>query len=165
MTLSSTEKDKFQQKRQVRRSIKNYVCYIDLLVLLFLWQYLCPVVANQSKFHEDVMHEEDEKGGGEEGFVPLPTYLTYLSHVTPKYIWRNCCVTLLKCFYSYFSYTTHTFFLKPRPLHSPFTWPPPPILFLLYLSILNLCSPSMKRISWLVTIYYWIQYNLQIRIF
>ena len=125
MTLSSTEKDKFQQKRQVRRSIKNYVCYIDLLVLLFLWQYLCPVVANQSKFHEDVMHEGME----------LPTYLTYLSHVTPKYIWRNCCVTLLKCFYSYFSYTTHTFFLKPRPLHSPFTWPPPPSFsYSIYLS-------------------------------
>ena len=29
VTLPSTEKDKFQQKRQVRRGIKNSVCYIE----------------------------------------------------------------------------------------------------------------------------------------
>ena len=63
MTLSSTEKDKFKQKkRQVRRGIKNSVCYIDLQVLIFFWKYLCPIVTNPCKFYEEVIHEGMGRG-------------------------------------------------------------------------------------------------------
>ena len=92
----------FNWKRQIqtekKTGIKNSVCYIDLQVLIFFWKYLCPIVTNPCKFYEEVIHEGMGRGG-EEGFVPLPTHLTYLSRV----------------------------------------------------------FPSMKCISWLVTIYYWIQ--------
>ena len=165
MTLSSTEKDKFKQKkRQVRRGIKNSVCDIDLQVLIFFWKYLCPIVTNPCKFYEEVIHEG--MGRGRRGRVcassnifnipfscDFQIYLKKLMHCSIKML-----LLILFLHYSHYLLNLGLSFHFSRD-------PPPPILSLLYLSFSNLCSPSMKCISWLVTIYYWIQYNLQIIVF
>ena len=162
MTLSSTEKDKFKQKkRQVRRGIKNSVCDIDLQVLIFFWKYLCPIVTNPCKFYEEVIHEG--MGRGRRGRVcassnifnipfscDFQIYLKKLMHCSIKML-----LLILFLHYSHYLLNLGLSFHFSRD-------PPPP--FFPY-SFSNLCSPSMKCISWLVTIYYWIQYNLQIIVF
>ena len=164
MTLSSTEKDKFKQKkRQVRRGIKNSVCYIDLQVLIFFWKYLCPIVTNPCKFYEEVIHEG--MGRGRRGRVCASSNILNIPFSCDSQIYleklMHCSIKMLLLIL----FLHHSHFLLNPGLSSLFIWSPPPILSLFYLSFSNLCSPSMKCISWLVTIYYWIQYNLQIIVF
>ena len=135
-------------------------------MLVFLWKYLCPIVTNQCKFYEDVMHEGMGRGEERKSLCLFQhikhTFLMWLPNIFGE-------IDAL-LYYNAFSHifpTPLTLSSKPRPQ---FTFhlippPPPPILSLLYLSFSNLCSSSMKCISWLVTNYCWIKYNLQIRVF
>ena len=154
----------FSWKRQIqtekKTGIKTSVCYIDLQVLIFFWKYLCPIVTNPCKCYEEVIHEG--MGRGRRGRVcassnifnipfscDFQIYLKKLMHCSIK--------MLLLILFLHLDLGPSFPFSRDSP--------PPPILSLLCLSFSNLCSPSMKCISWLVTIYYWIQYNLQIIVF
>ena len=157
----------FNWKRQIqtekKTGIKNSVCYIDLQVLIFFWKYLCPIVTNLCKFYEEVIHEGMGRGRRGRVCASSNTFNIPFSCDSQIYLKKlmHCSIKMLLLIL--FLHDSH--YLLNLGLSFHFSRVPPPILSLLYLSFSNLCSPSMKRISWLVTIYYWIQYNLQIIVF